>query len=419
MNKNLYLLLLIFISNLINAQTKFEKGFYIDNNNVQQNGLIKNSDWANNPNKFEFKKEENSDVEIISIDYAKEFEISNISRYVRADVAIERSSNKLDYIGSRKDPNYSTEKLFLKELVSGSSKLFKYEENGLEKFFFSVDNSPITQLIYIKYKANETDVTNDPNITLGDVLVNDLYKRQLWTSVRNETITQAKIKNTNYNTSDLANYFNAYNDSRGDKKNDRVASKKVIFNFKASGIVNQSSMNVDLYSPSYSPKFKNTNFGGGIEIELFLPFNNNKWSVIVEPSYNTFKDKQTLPPPSPGAEPNTSEVDITYIQIPLGIRHHFFLTDNSKLFVNALGCVRLFGEKNKINYSDDIDDNHPGLPFSPSRFSLALGLGYNYKKISSEIRYFVGTNISELTNVRIQFSTASLILRYEVFSNKK
>ncbi len=43
----------------ISAQTKFEKGFYLDNNGQKTEGLIKNIDWLNDPKKIDFKANEN------------------------------------------------------------------------------------------------------------------------------------------------------------------------------------------------------------------------------------------------------------------------------------------------------------------------------------------------------------------------
>ncbi|ESU26515.1 hypothetical protein FLJC2902T_24860 [Flavobacterium limnosediminis JC2902] len=413
MNKTAYLIIILFISSLINAQTKFEKGSYIDSNNIKIEGFIKNEDWRNNPKEFEFKENENGTANIISIDNAKEFEITGINKYVRADVDIERSSNKLGYLGTNKDPQYVNERLFLKQIVFGTSNLFKYEENGLEKFFYSVNNSPVKQLIFIKYSVSSE---NNPEgkYEIGDMLTNDLFRRQLWMDVKCETTTQNDIKSTDYNTSDLTKYFKNYNSCKGDKPVTEIVEKKVKHNLKASGIYNIATMDVEHYSPSTSPNFKNSSFGFGLEYELLLPFNNNKWGVIFEPSYNTFKDEQTLPPYGLSTINTVAKTDMSYIQLPFGIRYYFFLDSNSKIFVNAIANVRLIGEKENIDFNTASSD----LSYSPSSFSPAFGLGYTYKKISGEFRYYLESGVSAHPNIPINYTNSSFILRYELFGRK-
>lgn len=413
MKKNYYLFLILLLSNLVNAQIKFEKGFYIDNTDTKIEGLIKNEDWRNNPNSFEFKENENSEVKNISIDYAKEFEITEISKYVRADVDIEKSSNKLQYMGNNREPQYNNERLFLKQLVIGSANLYIFEENGLEKFFYSVNNSPIKQLVYIQYKANAEDMRN--GASYDDYMSNDLFRRQLWMDVRCETTTQQNIKNTEYKFNDLINYFEKYNTCKGDVPVKKIKDKKVKHNLKASVIYNMGTMSVEEFSASYSPEFKNSSFGFGLEYELLLPFNNNKWGVIFEPSYNTFKDEQTLPAYGLSTIDPVVKTDMSYVQLPFGIRYYFFLNDNSKIFTNAIGNIRFIGEKNKIDYTNVTMGD---LSFSQTTFSFALGLGYTYKKISGEFRYYPKSNISIHANVPINYTNSSFILRYELFGRK-
>jgi len=412
MKNNFYITIFLLIYNFVSAQTNFEKGFYLDNNNNKIEGFIKNTDWKNNPNSFEFKESENSETKIISIDYAKEFEISEICRYVRADIDIEKSSNKLQHIGSDKDPQFTNERVFLKQLVYGSSNLYKFEENGLEKFFYSVNNSPIKQLIFIKYKA--TSENNQGKYSSGDVLINDLFKRQLWTDVKCETTTQQNIKSTNYTETDLTKYFTKYNACKGDPVVTKIKAKKISHNLKAAVMYNNSSLSVDSYSPSYSPDFKNSGFGFGLEYELILPFNNNKWGITFEPSYNNFKDEQTTPPSSLSGSSIIAKTTINYFQLPLGIRHYFFLNKNSKIFLNAVANVRVIPRKKyTVEFSNK---NH--YDYASTTFSPAFGIGYAYRKISGEVRYYLTSDITAASNINMDFTNTSFILRYELFGKK-
>nr|WP_294935376.1 hypothetical protein [uncultured Flavobacterium sp.] len=404
MKTKFFLSVLMLLSLSAISQTKFEKGYYISNTNEKVEGYIKNMDWRNNPVSFEFKADENAEIQVIGIDYAKTFTIAQTSSYTRADVDIERSSNKLQYMGKIKEPQYRNERLFLKQIVSGTANLYKFEENGLEKFFYSVNGSAIKQLIYIQY-------INTAAVEYNEVSANDFFRRQLWMDVKCETTTQRNIKSTEYNTLDLTKYFENYNSCKGDKAVSEIVAKKVKQNFKASVMYNNGVMNVENTNSNYSPEFKNSSVGFGFEYELVLPFNNNKWAIAIEPSYNTFKDSQTLPY-SFGSTAE-SKTDIKFFQIPLAIRHYFFLTDNSKIFINAIGNIRVIGNKNKIEHAYYSD-----LNYTETSFSFAFGIGYNYRKISGEVRYFPSSNVSNHSNIPINFGNTSFILRYELFGRK-
>ena len=137
--KELKLILVFLLSITIQAQIRFEQGYLIDNNNQKQVVLIKNVDWLNNPKSIEYKNNETSKVEIATINQVKEFGIDNQSKYVRADVKIDRSSEDLDKISSNEEPDFKEEKLFLKVLIEGDASLYGYNDYNLKRFFYKKD----------------------------------------------------------------------------------------------------------------------------------------------------------------------------------------------------------------------------------------------------------------------------------------
>ena len=80
---------------------------------------------------------------------------------------------------------------------------------------------------------------------------------------------------------------------------------------------------------------RDTNFGTklgfsvGIEAEFILPFNNNKWALLIEPTYQYFNTKKETPD-------LTSEINYSSIEIPIGVRHYMFINQKSKIFINGL-----------------------------------------------------------------------------------
>jgi hypothetical protein len=126
--------------NTLFAQTKFQKGYFIDNNNVRTECLIKNDDWLNNPSKFSYKVSETAPIQSAEMPVVKEFGIYNNSKFVRADVNIDLTTN--DYsnnLGNDKNPEWHQQQLFLKVLIEGKASLYYYKGQNVERFFYSVN----------------------------------------------------------------------------------------------------------------------------------------------------------------------------------------------------------------------------------------------------------------------------------------
>ena len=146
-----------------------------------------------------------------------------------------------------------------------------------------------------------------------------------------------------------------------------------------------------------------TGFTFGIEAELRLNFNKNKWAVILEPTYRSYKSEKK----SAQAQ---AILDYSSIEFPVGIRHYMFLSKNSKLFINA--SINLFDFKlnSSIDYGNLIDD------YLPSSSNFAFGVGYKlYHKFSLEFRYYTKKNIVDEYDLGLEYNASSIILGYSIF----
>lgn len=184
MNKAYYLFIMLFISNLISAQVKFKKGYYINNEGEKTNCFIKNNDWKHNPIEFNYQLEENnSTLSSKTIDEVKEFGIDGIVKFVRETLPIDQSSQNFQSLTITSAPDFKTETVFLKVLVEGNSNLYYYENEYISRYFYSV-NGKIEQLIFKKYKNQN-----------GDNAFNEQYKRQLFTTFICSPDDKIKLKN--------------------------------------------------------------------------------------------------------------------------------------------------------------------------------------------------------------------------------
>ncbi|WP_067151165.1 hypothetical protein [Pseudotamlana agarivorans] len=117
------------------SQISYEPGYFIDNNNEKTDCLIKNMDWKNNPTEFEYKLTEEGESQKATIHSVKEFEVTNMSQYVRFTVNIDRSSEALSKISHDKNPAFKEEVLFLKTILVGKANLYEYNDGNLKRFF--------------------------------------------------------------------------------------------------------------------------------------------------------------------------------------------------------------------------------------------------------------------------------------------
>ena len=275
MKNQLLFLLTIILSLNCYSQISFEKGYYIDNNDQRINCFIKNIDWKDNPTEFEYKLTENSEPLLATIKSAKEFGVDNISKYIRSTVDIDRSIdnvNSMVLISKQKNPEYQEEELFLKVLLEGNASLYLFAVSNSQKFFYSNDGSKIEQLIYKKYLDLETN----------RVSTNNGYRQQLWNDLKCPTFKISKVENLDYNKKELVRFFEAYNNCHNQESvSFEEKEKRDLFNLSIRPGLNSSSLSV-VGGLTNTRNFDFDNELGlrfGIEAEIILPFNKNKWAI--------------------------------------------------------------------------------------------------------------------------------------------
>ena len=74
------------------------------------------------------------------------------------------------------------------------------------------------------------------------------------------------------------------------------------------------------------------NYIVGVEVEITLPFNQNKWTLYIEPSYQYYKANKEITSYESGVFINTTTVFIDYnsILFPIGFKYNMFISKYSK-----------------------------------------------------------------------------------------
>jgi hypothetical protein len=403
--KKRQLFLLLFITTGISfAQVTFEKGYYIDNENQKTACFIKNIDWKSNPTEFEYKSSKNSKTFKGTLKFVQEFGIYNTSKYIRNNVDIDRSSENINKLSTSRNPIFNQEVLFLKIIVAGSSNLYEYIDGNLERYFYSGKNENIQQLIYKSYKTVDNDIRE-----------NNRFRQQLAVHLNCIKLNMSEIKRINYTKNDLADFFITYSKCNQENFIDfQPKQKRDLFNLSIRPRLNRSSLTVksDAFNtPQTTFKPKNI-VGLGLEMEFILPFNKNKWAIVFEPTYQSFKAEKRIDANNVSGGVLITAVDYSSIEIPISLRHYFFLNENSKIFVNTSFIFDL-DLKSSINYNRGDGSNLYSL-VTKTRNNIGLGIGYKQNdKYSLEIRYHASREISR--NGGSPYQTTSIIFGYSVF----
>lgn len=407
MKKNrIFILFTTILSTLSYAQTKFENGYFINESNEKVSCFIKNLDWKNNPVQFEYKITENADIEQASIGTVKEFGVNGVFKYVRKTVGIDRSSVKIDDLDNNRNPEFSEETLFLKVQVEGEASLYVYEEVGLIRFFYSVDDSEVTQLVYKSYLSDK------------QIAYNYLFRQQIFRDLKCSEQTTINTEKLRYQKNDLQRVFIIYNECND---TDYIIFKqnhnKDLINLTIRPGLNVSSLSV--YNPLLSSRDTDFDqeiaFRLGAELEIILPFHNNKWSAFLEPTYQYYKSEKTISASGVAGGILNVTADYESIELAIGLRHYLFLNQDSKIFLDAAYVFDIISDS-KITF-----DNSSGFTLNTldgkTSGNLGLGIGYKLKdKYSLSFRYSTKRNI--LVNYGAwgsRYETITAIFGYRIF----
>lgn len=407
MKKKLFFLLTIILSLNSYSQVSFEKGYYIDNNDQKISCLIKNLDWKNNPTEFEYKLSENSETQKTDIKSIKEFAITNAAKFIRSTVKIDRSSGNVNNLNADKNPIFSEEKLFLKVLVEGKANLYEYTDSSLKRYFYNKTDAPIEQLIYKSYMISDLDVGK-----------NTKFRQQLWMDLNCPNFKLSDVEKVEYKKNDLVQYFIKYSSCLTNELAEYAPKqKKDLFNLTIRTRLYNSSLAIknSMYNLRNTDFGKKTRIGFGVEAEYILPFNKNKWSIAIEPSYQSFKSEKITNVKDVSGGIQKVSVDYSSIEVPLTIRHYLFLNKNAKLFVNASYIID-FALKSSVEFTRNDDSNFNTLEIK-SRNNPAIGIGFKQNdKYSIELRYQTSSEI--LANYVFwssNYKTVAIIFGYSFF----
>lgn len=156
-----------------------------------------------------------------------------------------------------------------------------------------------------------------------------------------------------------------------------------------------------------------TAFRIGLEAEVILPFNKNKWAIVAEPFYYKFKNEATTI-----NERYQLLTDFDILDLQFAIRHYMFISQESKIFIDAGFVTNLYLSKDSGIIYNSLKPGYisGGAAFDRNSSYFSFGLGYNYKnKMSAQIKVSTAKEFYERSNWDASISQISFILGYNIF----
>lgn len=396
-------IIIILLSFKSYSQVHYENGYFINLNNQKIECLIESMDWRSTPTSFKYKISENSEIITADISSVKEFSLNGKNKFISAVVKIDRSNKPQEELSNYKNPDFKEEKLFLQVLLEGKASLY-LNEGYLKLFFYKTDDGEIKQLVYKRYTFKDDFIAT-----------NNDFRNQLYLDLKCDKIAEKEYKKIYYTNKDLIKIFSKYNECyNSDIVYLETKEKKVSFKMAIRPRYNTSSFSVK--SPQLNLNtidFGNSsNPGLGLEAEFILPFNQNKWSLTIEPLYQYYKGEGSVASANVQGGLILATVDYKSIELPLGVRRYFDVNDNFKIFTNALFSLD-FTLDSKLNF---FRKDGSGVNSLNMKSGMAFGLGIGCKlnnKYSVELRYETPRSLTKSYSFYdSSYKSASLIVGY-------
>lgn len=409
MNK-LYAILVSLFSFCCYSQIRFESGYIVTTNNQKIICLIKNGDWRNTPESFDYRISEDAATQKATTNNTTEVSVAG-QTFTRFTVNMDRSSDELSSISTNSEPILSRETVFLKLLVKGDACLYKYYDAISLRYFYTtnVTYEPVA-LTYKMYRGEN-----------NKILYNKTYKSALQKLMSSKVADPQLYKNLDYKDKDMIALFRKYNGLTEESTINTTPVLKGKLHLKVGAEARMISLEADfMASVSSNYKFDSKVIPAfGAEVEWIMPFNRNKWGLFFAPYYHTYKNSGTK---TFGTGNSTVEnkwsARYTAVELNLGGRYYMYLSEDARIFLNG-GFVFSKGFNDSgLNYTRTLDGTTTlsVQAFTKQQSSFFAGVGFAYKNISGEIRYHGKHSINGgYGGWASEYGGVGLLIQYSIF----
>ena len=389
MRKFFFILALLAINAFVSGQSNFVRAVIINNVGDSIYGDINYRNWKNNPQSINFI---NAVGEKLNLDPSsiKGFHVPSVNEtYASYTVEMDMLPDDQNVAISNNfiETPILKKRVFLLQLVMHPAlRLYQYTDSYREHFYYKRGNEEPVELIH-HYLYNESTKKVDENVN---------YKDQL-SSLFAACPHLAGISKTKFRKREMQDIFLKYlqciapGSAVDIKKKDKESFKFGIvaglmlnkFKFKGTNI----SLVDDNYTDNLSPVL-------GISLDVGLSRNRNKWHIVNEIIYKSYKTSSSFTRPYGNGYMVTSDVDLnfSYAQINTILRYVFPSTAFLKPFINlGIGNALMISEnKNNIHnvYSFGREEDVKAFD-GPNKYELSIlgSAGLMVGSIQLELRF--------------------------------
>ena len=364
------------------AQVRFEPGFYLDNQGMRTEGWIKNTGWKTNPIRIQFRTTEDGPVKKIPLDSLRGFALTDGPRYERHRVRVDRSTDLERALDYDRQPKFSEETVLLRTLAGGAATLYEYHDDEVTRFFFRLaETAPPEALVYKKYLRNDG--------TLGE---NKQFRQQLRNALVDCPAVADDTEDLRYQRGPLLRLFGAYNrcvspDASAFEEGTKRGSISLTprFGYRFGNIRNASEVAYADLS-TVSP---------GIELEYTFGDEQRRWSVVLEPAYQSVAGTDTT---LTLLRSTATELRLTALDLPLLLRRYFYGTADWRFFVNvgAVSTLPFNSAATSTSLSRSTLPNQvPEVTVREIEFyqGLVAGAGVQFGRLNAELRFYPRRNV--------------------------
>lgn len=401
--KRCYLFLTAFLGfiTVASAQSSYLPGYWKDLSGHTTSCLIRFADWKNNPVQLNYKLSDATPELQLDANTCSEFGVTGRVKYIRADIQIDRSSDKLNDLSSSRFPEFQQQVLFLRVILEGKASLYSYTDADRLRYFIGTETYPIEQLVNKEYYATQSQVAT-----------NDSFHMQLTRLLECNTGQIAHQLEARYTEKSLTTLVESYNNCKGTQslKIKRPARRLPDFRIHVQPAAGFAFFKVqNIQAPQHNVTFSSQpSFQLGINAEWVLPFWNDHWSFILEPNFQKYSGTAKTPG-NLGYPSWDVKLQFQQVELPAGIRHYFPI-GKSSIYVDA-----------SLVYAKQINSNL-SYSYTPYKWSISSSVNYhasigwfNGQRISAAIRYKAPTDILRSYNFwNSSYSQFLFILGYRI-----
>lgn len=392
----LLLSIVLLVASTAFGQIKFEEGYIVGEDGVRQNCLIRNADWAKSPGSIQYKLSDAAAVQTAGLTSLREFGIGTNYKYIRRTVQVDQSSERASNLSISSEPEFKEETVFLRVWVEGPVSLYQYANSEIRRFFYQRANGSIVPLVYKKFR-DDMRVGTNPS-----------FRLQLYDSLRCGDQKIGDNVKVDYTAKDLSKYIIRYNQCKGNQSVYYAGNtSKTDVNFYIRPRLSQTQVDMNF------PTFTNTNykfdpaltFELGFELEVLLPLGKKKWALLAEPGLLMIKQEKDNYRPN-----QRTSIDYKSIELPVGVRYYSYLTENSRIFLNA-HFIPSFPINSTMFFTSTGEVDIKASP------NASVGAGAQFlNRYSVELRYHTNRKLSsDNTAWETKISRISLIAGLRLF----